>query len=406
LLILVISAVPGIAGASHEDGNYRVPARVMTKAVLDVLIIPPTHGQLLNDRGALNGGNPNEATPFNSYLKAIEEAIADWDRAIVEFGSERLKQGVVTNVYVVGRDSVPTDALTNPEIVITAAEEASFYLGVAVGSGGVSSGGTSVRSPCVISLTKTFIFSFSYADMYNVGAQEYGHCLGLGHVGNQGGVDPTADVQHPEHDTMNGFYTHAIGQSGTHLHCISNLDVKGLELSFGGLLGGPSGGTAVVAVRDYTTMSCPGTGPTSAPSPSASPTPSPTQSSSPSPTASDSPTPSPSASPTPTPAASPQERTYHPRTVSLRLRKHLRATGIVEATDGFSACSAGVTVRIERKVRGSWKSVARASAQSDGSYRARLRDAAGKFRARVVANEIDARDSCDGAVSRVVSHRH
>jgi hypothetical protein len=82
-------------------------------------------------------------------------------------------------------------------------------------------------------MSKIEIESFSYADMYNVTAQEFGHCLGLQHVGSQAGVDPTSDLKHPEHDVMNGFYTHFVGDSGTHLHCISNLDILALEFVFG-----------------------------------------------------------------------------------------------------------------------------------------------------------------------------
>jgi hypothetical protein len=100
--------------------------------------------------------------------------------------------------------------------------------------------GTAVRvSPCVVRMSKFAIESFSYADMYNVTAQEFGHCLGLQHVGSQGGVDPTSDLKHPEHDVMNGLYTHSVGSSGTHLHCISNLDILALEFVFSHTNPGP-----------------------------------------------------------------------------------------------------------------------------------------------------------------------
>ncbi len=31
---------------------------------------------------------------------------------------------------------------------------------------------------------------------------------------------------------MNGFYSHSPGSTDTHLHCVSTLDVKGLEYTF------------------------------------------------------------------------------------------------------------------------------------------------------------------------------
>jgi hypothetical protein len=97
--------------------------------------------------------------------------------------------------------------------------------------------------PCIVRMSKVEIESFTYADMYNVTAQEFGHCLGLRHVGSQGGIEPTSEQKHPEHDVMNGFYTHWIGAAGTHLHCISNLDVLALETSFG--MANPGPGTAM-----------------------------------------------------------------------------------------------------------------------------------------------------------------
>src|SRR5688500_5111987 len=51
---------------------------------LDVLIVPPGHGQLVNgpsnDR-LLNDGDPNEVNPLaTSYLKATLKSITDWQR--------------------------------------------------------------------------------------------------------------------------------------------------------------------------------------------------------------------------------------------------------------------------------------------------------------------------------------
>lgn len=221
LLALLIGALPGAALADHDDGIFEMPAQDdWTKANLTVYIVPPSHGQLYNGNGPLGGGDPNEVTPFeNSYLRAIEDSIEEWNRGIRKFGSAKLKDRFKANVYVLGRDELPGQS--EPDILVVTDENKGPILGFAMGG-----------KPCIVNNSQMFIRSFTYADMYNVMGQEYGHCLGLGHVGSQGGIDPTSEQKHPEHDVMNGFYADSIGSADTHLHCVSNLNVKGLEYTF------------------------------------------------------------------------------------------------------------------------------------------------------------------------------
>ena len=225
LTALVAVSFPLPSRADHEgDGYYEIPAlQQWAETQLNVLVIPPNHGQLFTEEtGVVNNGDPNELTPFNTYLKAVENAIAAWDEAIDVLGPDWLKEAYDVDVYVLGRDTdIPQEALTDPDILVVTDESEGLSLG------------TAVRViPCVVRMSKIEIYSFTYADMYNVTAQEFGHCLGLSHVGSQGGVDPTSEQKHPEHDVMNGFYTHFVGSAGTHLHCISNLDILGLEFVF------------------------------------------------------------------------------------------------------------------------------------------------------------------------------
>lgn len=219
-LALVVSA-PTSALADHEDGIYELPAQDdWTTGHLTVYIVPPTHGQLYNGNGPLGGSDPKEVTPFeNSYLRAIEDSIEEWNRGIRMFGSGTLKKTFKADVYVLGRDELPDQS--SPDILVFTDENKGPVLGFAMGG-----------EPCLVNNSQMFIRSFTYADMYNVMGQEYGHCLGLGHVGSQGGVDPTSDQKHPEHDVMNGFYADSVGAADTHLHCVSTLDVKGLEFTF------------------------------------------------------------------------------------------------------------------------------------------------------------------------------
>jgi hypothetical protein len=95
----------------------------------------------------------------------------------------------------------------------------------------------------------------------------------------------------------------------------------------------------------------------------------------------------------------------HPRGVSLRMRKHLIAKGLVTAADGFEACAAGESVRIQRKKVG-WRVVKRAVTNGAGRYRVRLRDREGRYRAVVAAASESAIDRCGAATSTPRRHRH
>ena len=219
--IFLVALAPGLALADHEDGVYELPARdFWDKANLTVYIAPPSHGQLYNSNGPAGGADPNEVTPYeNSYLRAIEASIEEWNRGIRMFGSDTLKKRFEASVYVLGRDELPQGG--EPDILVVTDENKGPVLGFAM-----------YAKPCIVNNSQMFVRSFNYADMYNVMGQEYGHCLGLGHVGSQGGADPTSSQKHPEHDVMNGFYADPIGAEETHLHCVSSLDVKGLEYTF------------------------------------------------------------------------------------------------------------------------------------------------------------------------------
>jgi subtilisin family serine protease len=95
----------------------------------------------------------------------------------------------------------------------------------------------------------------------------------------------------------------------------------------------------------------------------------------------------------------------HPRTLGLRLRKHLVAAGTVAVVDGFAACVDGATVRVQRKRGETWRTIRAAAVGDNGTYRARLRDRPGRYRARVVGSVLG-HDLCGEAVSGVARHRH
>jgi len=69
------------------------------------------------------------------------------------------------------------------------------------------------------------------------------------------------------------------------------------------------------------------------------------------------------------------------RSVTLRLVRSLVARGTVSADNGFTACAASVPVHIQRRVAGEWRTVRTTSTTPTGSYRRRIPDKPGRYRA-------------------------
>lgn len=240
-LTLVLGWSFGFTGASADGGRvlYQPVWFHWDRASLDVLILPPGHGQLVNGEGILAGGDLRELTPHaNSYVDAIERSVKDWSRGVQSFGPSWLRSGLQIQAYVVGRDSIPSASLLNPEIVIVTDETKGPLLGAAVAT-----------RPCVVDNSKMYLTSYTYADMYSVNAHEVGHCLGLSHVGG-------ADGFRIRHDTMHATYVHEPGAAGTHRHCVSNLNVAGLERVFGPLFGRTGASPAALDGSSYERIAC------------------------------------------------------------------------------------------------------------------------------------------------------
>jgi hypothetical protein len=99
----------------------------------------------------------------------------------------------------------------------------------------------------------------------------------------------------------------------------------------------------------------------------------------------------------------------HARSITLRLRRHLVARGKVSSTEdpAFTDCAAAVPVKIQRRVSGHWKTVGSTTTTDTGSYKKRIADRQGKYRARawnVTVN--DGADICLRAVSPIRRHSH
>ena len=99
------------------------------------------------------------------------------------------------------------------------------------------------------------------------------------------------------------------------------------------------------------------------------------------------------------------EHVDHERTVSLLLKRHLVAKGLVSALSN-PACAANVQVRLERKTQDGWKTLAAPFTSEDGAYRIKVRDRVGRYRSSLLQHDVDSGNSCLTATSTIARHRH
>ena len=92
------------------------------------------------------------------------------------------------------------------------------------------------------------------------------------------------------------------------------------------------------------------------------------------------------------------------RSVTLRVVRSLVARGVVSADNGFTACAASVPVKIQRRVAGEWKTVRTTTTSPTGSYKRRIPDKDGWYRAtapRIFLSRFGGSSSCLRAISPV-----
>jgi len=111
---------------------------------------------------------------------------------------------------------------------------------------------------------------------------------------------------------------------------------------------------------------------------------------------------------TPPPDCVPVGPVTHARSVTLSLRKHLIARGAVSVGDDFAECAASVPVKIQRRVSGAWRTVGSTTTTDTGAYKKRIRDRAGKYRARATGVSLGdpVTDICSVATSPARRHTH
>jgi hypothetical protein len=97
----------------------------------------------------------------------------------------------------------------------------------------------------------------------------------------------------------------------------------------------------------------------------------------------------------------------HSRSVTLGLKKHLVAKGAVSVGDGFTACAASVPVKIQRKTSSGWKNVGSTTTDASGSYKKKIKDKPGKYRAKAPKVALNnGVDVCLGDTSPARKHTH
>jgi hypothetical protein len=96
--------------------------------------------------------------------------------------------------------------------------------------------------------------------------------------------------------------------------------------------------------------------------------------------------------------------TEHDRDVTLNLRRHLVAKGKV--TSDLDGCTDGVTVKVQRKKNGRWRTVANVATNDAGHYAADIGDREGRYRALAPAVDAGPNDACLSARSPKERHDH
>jgi hypothetical protein len=96
----------------------------------------------------------------------------------------------------------------------------------------------------------------------------------------------------------------------------------------------------------------------------------------------------------------------HTRSISLKLKDKLVAKGTVKSTETtpFTDCVASVPVKIQRKVSGKWKTIAKTTTSDTGAYSRKVKNKKGKYRSIAVKTTVETDELCLKAKSPVRTH--
>ncbi|MEA3204035.1 MAG: hypothetical protein QOI63_1715 [Thermoplasmata archaeon] len=284
LCLAAVTALP-LASANFNDSNYHQYLLYnMDQTEVDVLIMPSASPYALRD------------------VQLIQASIQKWESGINALAPSWLANGLNIHVYRVGLDPIPHAALWDPEVIVVPEEyDPVLLFGIGLepmnffgayychgaappatlttaqdlaalpgfhrhpgSSWGVVKANSGTRG-CANGGTTCFAVETNFLwtpdaqnsrDMYDLNSHEFGHCLGIGHVGDA--ADFTATT-YPKDDIMS--YADD-GWNPGHVLCVSTLDILGLQKIYGYLLGQtgyvakPAGGYVQQAPSAWSTASC------------------------------------------------------------------------------------------------------------------------------------------------------
>lgn len=250
MLPLLPTAEPAVctsaSGCEFWDNNYHMyMLNDWDVAQLDVLIVPSASVNAMSD------------------TDTIEKAVDAWEAAIDARGASWLVPNFEINRYTIGRDVPTAEALSDPEIIIFTAEYNPFVLfGIGLASpvracldgpmnqvpGHPTPDGTFVthlaQTQCddlgnLCTVVNTNFLLGGKRRLYDLVSHEFGHCLGIGHVGDALDFDAKTVPIHlngpaDESDIMS--YQH----NPAKVHCVSSLNIVGINGAFARTLNRPS----------------------------------------------------------------------------------------------------------------------------------------------------------------------
>ena len=263
----MLGAAPLVAADFDDDVYHEFILNDLDSADIDVLILPAV------------------APDSDARIAAVQQSIAAWESGIQAYAPSWLADNVDFHVYLVGTDPVPLSTLQDPEIVVVTGEanpNVLFGIGASTDylacdtvdpftstslflqgfhhhpgsawSVGEANCADNSDNVCVVLNTNFAFYETGQYSMYDLNAHEFGHCLGLGHVGDA--LDFVATT-FPHEDIM------SYQENEAQVHCVSNLNVLGLQGTFAKVLGRPSsewrdsGDYITMTPAAYDQVSCP-----------------------------------------------------------------------------------------------------------------------------------------------------
>jgi hypothetical protein len=93
-------------------------------------------------------------------------------------------------------------------------------------------------------------------------------------------------------------------------------------------------------------------------------------------------------------ACAPVTGNQHSRSVSFKINKKGKASGVVKSTEdpAFTDCVAAVPVKIQRKTKSGWKTVGKTTTNDSGSYTKKVKNPKGKQKFRALAPKVSLGD--------------